>query len=389
MRNGEPFYIKGAAGSGFLEELKTAGGNTFRVYDTVGLEPILDKALELDLAVVVDIPLDRYRKDFEYTRGYTEQMKNKIVQTVKRYKDHPALLYWNLGNEIKYPVYYERTSFFDHFNTLLDAVKATDPHHPVSTTFAGTNRGRINNVNIRSPQLDFLSFQTFGGLHELEDRLDDFLLLWNGPYVVSEWGINGPWETQYTSWKAPIEPTSTKKAEQVLERSGFDVLHNKNSLGNIFFYWGNKHERTSSWFSTFSETGEKYETFYSLRKYWGSDSLDYEGPRLRYALLENTGAPGDIILSPGQKVQAKVLFEQKPRGNASFHWEVKKEAWADEMEKPEPIEQQFTELKSSNAIFRTPLEEGPYRLFYSISDERGNIATTNIPFYILDPEDGE
>ena len=34
------------------------------------------------------------------------------------------------------------------------------------------------------------------------------------PYFISQYGYNGPWEQHKTSWGAPIEPTSSKKAEQ-------------------------------------------------------------------------------------------------------------------------------------------------------------------------------
>lgn len=387
MRNGAPFFIKGAAGFGYLKELRQAGANTIRVYDTTNLEKVLDEAALLDLAVVVDIPLDQYRPGFSYSDQYIRKINSKVAAVVDKYKDHPSLLYWNLGNEIKYPVYYETTRFVDLFNTLLRTIEEIDPNHPVSTTFAGTNRGRLNNIVLRSPGLDFLSFQTFGGLPRLADRLDDFFLLWEGPYVVSEWGINGPWEEEETSWGAPIEPTSTKKAEQLLQRASLPILSAPDCLGNFYFYWGNKHERTSTWFSTFTAAGERFQTLHALNKYWKENSTAYNGPELKYALLENEGSPSDIILPPGKQVEAEIFLKKMPAGTVDFTWTIRPEAWADDLEKQKAVEGVFLEQQPLFSSFTVPQKEGPYRLFYTVSDDKGNIAATNIPFYVLNPRD--
>lgn len=67
IRNGKPFYIKGgAAQAEYLEELKEAGGNTARIYDTTNLASTLDRAQELGLAVVVDIPLPKFDRSPQF-----------------------------------------------------------------------------------------------------------------------------------------------------------------------------------------------------------------------------------------------------------------------------------------------------------------------------------
>src|SRR5690606_31305192 len=56
-RDGKPFVVKGGAGNVHLGVLQQIGGNTIRVWDTVGLGTILKEADELGIAVIVGLPI--------------------------------------------------------------------------------------------------------------------------------------------------------------------------------------------------------------------------------------------------------------------------------------------------------------------------------------------
>ncbi len=389
IRNNQPFLIKGAAGNSHMQELKEAGGNTIRLYDTIDLKKNLDAANELDLAVIVDIPLPKYGDGSHFYEKDLTSAKMKIENLVSRFKDHPALLYWNVGNELYYPTFHVPTPFFDSFNSLVDLVKQTDPNHPVSTAIIGGNRRRLASVVMKSPQLDLISINSFGNLTELKERMEPLALLWDGPYVISEWGVNGPWEEDKTLWGAPIEHTSSKKAEILEERYRSSVMQDPASLGSIVFFWGNKQERTNTWFSVFSENGLRSESFHKLKQLWKSDPSPYTGPKVNYALLNKRGAPTSIVLASGKDAQAEVFLQTPFNDSLKFQWEIRKEAWSD-IEKQQPVEKDLILKKIKEKVtFKTPEEEGPYRLFVFVTDDGNNFSTTNIPFYVLNPKNGE
>lgn len=387
IRNGKPFYIRGAAGKGFLKELKEAGGNTLRVYDTLDLKETLIKADSLGLAVVVDIPLPKYNDQFDYYSKDSTALVKKVANLVSEFKDHPALLYWNLGNELMYPTFYKSTNFFNYFNKLIDTIHNIDKNHPVSTAVIGGNRRRFASIIIKSPKLDFISINSFGGINDLQNRMQALSFLWNGPYVISEWGINGPWEEKRTAWNAPLEPTSTKKAELTNQRFNAKVMKNDKCLGSFAFFWGNKQERTSTWYSIFSRDGAKSEAYHVLSDLWNKKNSNYSGPRLKYALLNKKGAPSNIVLTSGEQAQVKVLFKEKLKDSTNYEWEIRKEAWNDPYEDPQTIPGLFLKESTSEATFKAPTEEGPYRIFYYIKDENNNFASTNVPFYVLTAKD--
>ncbi|MDX1761662.1 MAG: hypothetical protein R3218_05865, partial [Christiangramia sp.] len=393
IRNGEPYYIKGGAASPtFLEELKEAGANTARIYDTLYLQRTLDKAHSLGLAVVVDIPLPKVYIAEEYYEKdeLFHLVKSKVEPLVKKFHDHPALLYWNLGNELYYPYLYEVSDFHERYNELIDMVHEIDPNHPVSTTTIGANKSRVLSILARSPQLDFISFNSFGVLSSFSDKLKPISPIWNGPHVIAEWGVNGPWEAKVTEWNAPIEETSTKKAEQIKNRyhNYLEPMKGDGSIGSFVFYWGAKNEYTPSWYSLFGENREKTQAVFELSQIWQSSKKEFPGPELDYITLNEAGAIKSIILSPNEVATAEVILPKNKEQELKYDWEIRKESWFDTdiSEKVSGIEFQ---LDSNKARFKTPKQEGPYRLFLYLTNGTEYYATANIPFYVLNPEHEE
>lgn len=393
IRNGEAFYIKGgAANSQYLEELKEAGANTARIYDTINLKETLDRAEDLGLAVVVDIPMPKFVNDPEFYENQElfELMKSRIERVVQKHKDHPALLYWNLGNELYYPYFYKITDFFSNFNILIDLIHTTDPNHPISTTTIGANKLRVLSIHRKSPKLDFISFNSFGVLSSFSRKLRPIAPFWTGPHVITEWGINGPWEAQLTEWSAPIEETSTKKAEQIKQRyhDYIEPLRSNNSLGSFVFYWGKKDEVTPTWYSLFGDNKSKTQAVFELAKIWSDNKLDYKGPELDFILLNDKGALESIILSPQTEAEAEVILPESKIQNIEYNWEIRRESWYKSHESilAEGIHFQ---KKANKVIFKTPKNEGPYRLFLYLTNESDYFATANIPFYVLKPNNGE
>lgn len=388
VRNGEPFYIKGgAASSEFLEELKEAGANTARIYDTTNLGSVLDRAEALDLAVVVDIPLPKFDRDPQFYEDpeLFEPMFRRVKRVVNQHKDHPALLYWNLGNEIYYPYFYKNTPFHSNYNSMLEWIKKNDLNHPISTATIGANKLLVLSIRLRSPELDFISFNSFGTLSSFSRRLKPIQPLWNGPHVISEWGVNGQWEARRTSWDARIEESSKKKAEQIVERHHKYIEELENSFGSFVFYWGQKDEATPTWYSLFDENHLKSEAVFKLENIWKNRSREFPGPELHYILLNKMGAADDIILPPATAVEAEALLgEVQDPKSYSYFWELRPESWyhlTESRKLERPIKNAGKE-----ASFYTPSEEGPYRLFLHVTNGTEYFASSNIPFYVLDPE---
>lgn len=389
IRNNHPYFINGgAAHPDFLLELKLAGANTARIYDTINLQAALDKAHQLGLAVVADIPLPKFKNDPEFYENQVmfDLMEERVRNTIVQYKDHPALLYWNLGNELYYPYMYKRTKFHRNFNSLIDMVHEVDPNHPVSTVTIGANRFRVLSIITRSPQLDFISFNSFGVLGQFSDNMKPIEKIWNGPHVITEWGINGPWEAQRTLWDVPIEETSTKKAEQIKDRYNryMKPLSENNSLGSFIFYWGFKYESTNTWFSLFGKDKTKTQAAFEMNKIWTGHKRKYPGPKIDYILMNEKGALDNIVLPPNIPAQARIAILEESEEKYEYHWEIRSSLLDENEGDQNSLPLKYISTKAKTIEFETPKKEGPYRLYLYATNGSDYIATANIPFYILD-----
>jgi len=389
IRNDKPFKFKGATGDASFKLLSKAGGNTVRVYDTINLESILDKALENQLAVIVDIKLPKYSDKYNYYGNHDKnnKLKLKVKKLVKKYKDHPALLFWNLGNELDYPLVLIKNNFIKTYNELIDIIHSTDPNHLVSTTLP-PSKSQTLALHFHSPDIDLLGFNVFGNIWRIESVLKKVNIFTKPlPYFIGEYGYNGPWEQQMTSWRAPIEPTSTKRAEQCIKRYNTYIKIDKQSLGDLAFYWGQKQERTHTWFSIFDQEERTSELFYTLNELWGGQMGNAKyPPKIRYMLIDEKGARDNLIYKPNMQKTAKLTFEHEIDSTYQFVWEIYAEGWdyniADIEKDPIKISQD-TVVENSSYTFKTPSKSGPYRIFVNVYDGFGNFSTTNTPFYVL------
>lgn len=388
-RNGQPFVVKGASGYTQLAALKEAGGNTIRTWDTANLGLILDEAQRNNLAVVAGLPIP---PSDEVTTFYKDRAKvaaaySALKQVVERYRGHPALLVWCLGNEPIFSFKPRYRSFNRTFNELLNMIHATDPDHPVTTTMVNFSVWQAMFIKWRIPGLDFISFNTFGELHWLKQKLDKYAWLWKGPFLITEWGTYGPWEVYRTAWGAPIEYTSTKKAEQYQQLYARMPFDNPGFLGSLVFYWGQKQEVTPTWFSLFDENGRPAEAVEVVRYIWTGRPVSGKAPRLQYMLLNNMGAADDIMLKPDMPASAELLMEDSLAHTCSLRWEIWQEDWFSNL-RHSPLKVFDTVINNAGnkLVFKTPLSEGPYRIYVKVSDSSGHYATANTPFYVVEQE---
>ena len=207
--------------------------------------------------------------------------------------------------------------------------------------------------------------------------------------MITEWGVNGPWEAEVTAWDVPIEETSTKKAEQVRERykSYLEPIKNEGSLGSFIFYWGKKNEYTPSWYSLFGPDRLKTEAIHVMSNIWKNQNTPFPGPQLEYIMLNKKGAKDDIVLTPEETAISEIFFtETMNTEGLEVKWEIRKESWF-EFGVSEVIADTGFRMEGNRMSFKTPAIEGPYRLFVYLTNSTDYYATANIPFFVLSTAD--
>ncbi|WP_044513517.1 glycoside hydrolase family 2 TIM barrel-domain containing protein [Hymenobacter sp. DG25B] len=382
-RNSKPFFIKGGAGLQHFDKLKAAGGNSIRIWTTEYADEVLNAAHQQGLVVMLGLWIKPAREGIDYYDPEALQTQQaSIREQILRYRNHPALLMWNVGNE--YDIEAPSPKVFQAVNAIAKMIHELDPNHPVTTTILANPNSVDHFINLCS-DVDILSINVFAGLDYFPRLLDKHGL--TKPYIVTEFGAKGHWEAPYTAWKAPLEQTSTAKAGFILPRYRASIATDTaHCLGGYVFFWGTKYEQTTTWFSLFGAKGEKTATVDLMQYLWTGKYPRNRAPeigRLRFA-----GGYGTNNLQPqaGSLQDASVTASDIEGDSLHVVWQVfpdnnllgrnKKKDIA-----PEEIPNSIIAAHGLHAMVRVPKKPGPYRLFVTIYDGKGSIATANAPFY--------
>ncbi|MEO0895729.1 MAG: glycoside hydrolase family 2 TIM barrel-domain containing protein [Bacteroidota bacterium] len=382
---GKPFQIKGAAGREYLPKLVAAGGNCVRTWSTAGLDTLLDVADSLGLKVMVglDVVPGRLGLDYNNSQLVKEQL-DRVKESVLAYKDHPALLIWSVGNELD--LGYSSEGLYQAIDELAKTVKEIDPLHPVSISVGGRENW-VNMVAKHCPNIDILALNIFRRMPLVQEQIkNDFL--WKGPYLYSEWGNAGFWEGGYTDWDAPIEQTSSVKSYEMYVSKRNNVFFQNNCLGSFVFYWGNKQERTHSWFSLFSKEGERTSRYDVIEYIWKNRWPENRAPDIHSIKLEDKELGSSVYLQAGEMY--KLVFDGSDPENDSLaiSWEILEEGdyrntyGGDKETPPQKIQDLSFRLDGDTLNFQSPNQTGAYRLFMYVRDTEGGFASANFPFYV-------
>lgn len=388
--NNKPFYINGAGVDfGSIKSLAEYGGNAFRTWrvnngEKTGRE-ILDEAHQNGLMVCMGLEVERERHGFDYDDdiAVAKQMA-EIKQDILALKDHPALLMWGIGNELN--LRHKNPKVWDAVNDLSKMIHQVDPNHPTTTMLAGAEPEVIALVADNCPDLDLLSFQIYGAI----DKLPSFLKESNyqGAYMITEWGATGHWECINTTWDRPIEANSTKKANDYYSRYiNYIAADTKQCIGSFVFLWGQKQERTPTWYGLFLENNKSTEATQVMQYLWTGKWAEHRIPKIGELTINNMHAEDSVCLQQNQTHDAKIDVMTSNK-NLSYRWELMKEVerelesdGGDFEPSPETVWQQSGENTSSEIQFSLT-ETGEFRLFIYVDDCYGGSATANIPILI-------
>ena len=384
-RDGELFVIRGAGLEyGDIALLASHGGNAIRIWTTDNAQEVLDTAFANGVMVALCLPVEPERHGLDYSDAaqVSEQLE-LMRQEVLKYRDHPALLAWIIGNELNFD--YTNSAVYDAVNDISKMIHELDPNHPTTTTVAGIGENVLHDLETRATDLDFLSFQAYGEVFNIPQFLAENPF--ERPVWITEWGAIGHWEMERTEWGAPLEMNSSQKA-QVYQQAFDEVIAPLEGkvVGSFAFLWGQKQERTPTWFGMFTETGEETETVDVMHRLWNQDWPANRTPSLHTLHLDGKLATESIRLISGATYRAVVDMQDADGDSIAYRWELKPESAALEVggdveANIANLDTEFMGAGSPQVSFVAPAS-GAYRLFVYGYDGQGHAAHANVPFLV-------
>lgn len=381
-RDGEPYFIKGAGGDGSRKLLAAAGGNSVRTWGAENLGPVLDEAHKHGLSVAVGIWLGHERHGFNYNDAdQVARQAETVREAVQRYKDHPAVLLWALGNEMEGYEKGDNAAIWSAINNLATLTKKLDPNHPTMTVVAEIGGDRVKNIHRLCPDIDIVGINSYGGVASLPNRYKD--AGGTKPYILTEYGPAGVWETKKNAWGVAPELTSTEKAERYRTAYQEAVAGAKGQcLGSYAFTWGNKQEATATWFGMLLPDGSRLGAVDVMTEMWTGKAPEHHCPK-----LESLKLNGADQVDPEVTVQA-TLAVSHPDGDAlKVKWVLQREAFTlgtggDAEEELPTYPDAILKADAKQAEVRLPKTPGGYRLFVFVHDEHGGAAVANVPLKV-------
>src|SRR5437763_10134701 len=280
LRDGKPYFIRGVAGGGPKAPLVDLGANSFRTWGTDYLDAQLDEAQKLGLSVTVGIWLGQERQGFKYDdpKQVTDQLE-RARQAILKYKDHPAVLMWGIGNEMEGYKNGDNPNIWKAVNDIAEMAKKVDPNHPTMTVIAEIGGARVKCIHEFCPAIDAVGINSYGGFAAIPKRYVD--AGGTKAYVITEFGPAGTWEIPKTDFGAVQEPTSTEKAA-FYRRSCQEGIASQPGLclGSYAFTWGWKQEGTLTWFGMLVSDGGMTEAVETMSELWTGKPAKNHAPTI-------------------------------------------------------------------------------------------------------------
>ena len=395
--DGSIYYVKGI--DGYDAQIASAGANTLRTYSTLGvgglsMSNVLDNAAGAGMKVMVGLWMNHETGSFNYYDD-TDEVASQLSflkGEVDKYKTHPAVLCWGVGNEVDKSTSAHPEAIYKAMNDLAKYIHEVDPYHPTVSCHAGSSTNKISGIMTYCPHVDVVAFNSYKHIGNVSGNVA--VAGWVGPYSVTEFGVDMPMESTDTSWGAPFEQDSYDKYNTYYSRYTNYITGNVNCIGGFVFNEYNAFRVTHTWYNlylaafppsdppAYTYKTPSYDAMY--RAWTGSNPTDL-APRIQLLYVNGYQQPSEITLSVDTEYRAIVGITQDQGEDITYVYEIREEATS--VEKP-VLNVTFTvDPNDERAVFFTtssPLASGKkYRLYAYAYDETDHVGTANLPFEVV------
>ncbi len=382
-----PFYIKGVGcgiaigknGEDYLKLARDLGANTVRTWGTdQGTQEYLDLAGRYGLKVCAGIWLNYVNEKGEYSylidEDYKKSKRQEVLAYVRKFKDHPAILMWGVGNEA---IFFtkdekEKIALCEFLEDLIKEVHRVDPGHPVVYASAGIMD--LAYLAKYVPSLDIVGINEYGSIRTAHGSWDQ--LGFNKPYCFTEYGPYLSIDRPKDENGKAIELSDTNKAkryrefcEQINSFKGYNV-------GGFVFHLGETTQESMTWWNI-NQGNFKRASYWAIYElYTGKKALWLPFWIKRLSLSKTTD------IKPHETIEADVETNQETSDGLSFTYALSSanenilKYYVNDYVPCEILGQ------GSKAKIKAPSKKGVYRVYCFVRDGWGNVASVNRSIFV-------
>lgn len=202
-----------------LALMQEAGINTIRVYSPIDDMAVLNEIEKAGMKLIIGFG---YNQD-----GYYDILSGSFINYINKYKNHKAILFWELGNEFNYhPEWFEGDikNWYSAMNKAAELIHQHDKSHPVATA-----HGELPDALAleNSPNIDIWGINIYRW-----DNPESFYNQWasvsNKPMYFSEAGA----DSYMTIAKDGYEQGENEKAQADATKNILEGVFNNQEIGS-------------------------------------------------------------------------------------------------------------------------------------------------------------
>lgn len=380
--------IRGVCGEARLSDAVARGANAVRTYATP-TRADLDRLQAAGVRAIPGIwmPHEGANKakeggtwNFSYARG-GPKMLAEFAAALDRVGDHPAILMWTLGNEVRLEPEYLR-----QVERMSRLVHERFPKVLTSLTIINAPAESLRLIREHAPDIDVVGVNAYGqgAIANAIRSLDEH---WGGPFYFSEFNATGPWWGPQASWGPRFEPSAPRKVDEIARAWG-QVQAAENSAGGCLFQWGLWQRERITYFSgllpadPFQTDPPDADLRFTpvadeLARQWSGRPPERQAPVLERVTIDGQAAQ-DIVVGPGAilAVSAAARDPDTPPERLRYRWWIAQETGG----RLEPVAGPV-ESATPAARIQAPSEpDQPLMLLCLVLDDGDGICGTTLPF---------
>lgn len=376
----KPWYINGFCWGpdlsrttidGYMADAVSIGANTFRTWGT-GADSgiILDSAAKYGAKICMGIWLQQ-NIDYATNTSYKSSVLSQISTWVNRYKSHPGVLMWDVGNEVILFLqnYYtnpepQRIAYAQFIEQVAQTIHSLDPNHPVTSTDAWP--GAWDYFKAYTPSLDLLAVNQYGGIDTVYNQWQSKNI--NKPYIITEFGPKGEWEFLNDANGVPMEHDDTEKAQGYHDAWTLHIAgHAGTTLGGFGFIYGEKEDFGGEWFNIKMVGGYKRPAYYTFKEAYSQ--VPYTGnrpPVINSMSLSKTSG-----IAKGSTVTITVSATD-PDGDPMTYAVKQSSKYINA--NGAIVSSSFTQVSSGVLNLVAPTTAGVWKIYVYVYDGKGNVG---------------
>jgi len=379
LRDGKPYFIKGAGGDASKALLAQYGGNTFRTWGAGHLSSDFEDAHKSGLTVIAGLWLGHKPNGFDYhNANQVARQLARCREIVLQYRNDPALLIWAIGNEMEDDEPPGDPAVYQAVENIAAMIKTEDTNHPTMTVFAEVIENKTPLFEKYCPDVDILGINAYASAPTAGQRYRK--AGGSRPYIITEFGPPGQWETKKTSWGSVPEASSTGKTDWYRKAYLGGVLADKAfCLGSCAFLWGFKTEASPTWYGMFLPDGSKLAAVDTMSELWTGKPVANPCPQINSLKLAEAVDHTDR----GAIVHAQLDATSSNDDPIQVTWELQHDLYhyrgaPDNEEDASPIPGAIVGTSDKGATIKMPTNPGSYRLYAYVRTGHSGSAVANL-----------